>query len=145
MSALGQSLTKQYVALRKHSNLKRVYWVMDARSPGVGPWEDELRRFFAQEQLPFTVVLNKVDRLGEHPSDHRRRISPVVTELPKAVARVQRFIGTDQVPILETSGSGRPRSSRLWPGMVSGMPFPRSSIGQARTVRLQRWLILQGL
>lgn len=94
--ARGIGIMFQYLALRSRGNLRRVYWVMEASKSHKffrpTPRDEELLRFLYTERIPFSIVLNKVDRYGIE--DHNRLVCDV--------GAIYDFLGTDSVPILDT-------------------------------------------
>ena len=66
-SMFHQSLVKQYIALRKNANLKRVYWVFSVPDliayGGLRPREEDIALLLAAERVPFVAMLNKADIL----------------------------------------------------------------------------------
>ncbi|KAK7198415.1 50S ribosome-binding GTPase [Novymonas esmeraldas] len=129
------SILFRYLALRNGSNLKRVYWLMEAsaRTPvRFQPRDEELLAFLSREQIPFSVVLTKIDRHWRHCAELRRTTdqvgrdglvrlapaqleaqrpgSPLPVEAPEVgvarnVEEVCAFLGTDKVPILGVSAN----------------------------------------
>lgn len=119
LNALGVTLMRRYISLRKEGNLKHVYWLIEspqyefkmkyqshvnARSRQVArdvlriePRDEEMLDFLAHEKVPFTVLLSKADRLQDKPDRIRR-----------AIDDVHEFIGTDDIPVMPISC--RPRS-----------------------------------
>ncbi|RNF10570.1 GTP-binding protein [Trypanosoma rangeli] len=78
----------RYLALRCRGPLKRVYWVMEARG-SLQPRDEELFAFLKGEQIPFSVIMNKIDRFkGDH------------VALQRQMDRIWNFLGSDQVPVL---------------------------------------------
>ncbi|PBJ80301.1 hypothetical protein BCY84_01560 [Trypanosoma cruzi cruzi] len=78
----------RYLALRKQGPLKRVYWVMEARKP-IQPRDEEIFAFLREQQINFSVILNKIDRFkGDK------------VALQKQVNDVWDFLGSNQVPVL---------------------------------------------
>lgn len=65
----------RYLALRKGSNLKRVYWLMEASATSpvaIQPRDEELLKFLMREQIPFSIVLTKIDRHWRHCAEQQR-------------------------------------------------------------------------
>jgi GTP-binding protein EngB required for normal cell division len=94
--ARGVGMMFQYLALRSRANLRRVYWVMEASTSQKmftpTPRDKELLRFLYTERIPFSIVLNKVDRYGL--DDHNRIVCDA--------GSIYDFLGTTSVPILDT-------------------------------------------
>ena len=89
-SLQAQASVRQYIALRKHANLKRVYWVMDATKIGNTVVDPNIAQFLLGEQIPFTVVLNKIDLLGQSRGVRTTSVIPVLHEAFRQVRdRVQ--------------------------------------------------------
>ncbi|KPA84931.1 putative mitochondrial hypothetical protein [Leptomonas pyrrhocoris] len=126
------SILFRYLALRNGSNLKRVYWLMEAsaRSPvSFQPRDEEILAFLSRERIPFSVILTKIDRHWRLCADQQRKTAVIgkdglvhpghvkpkgssycCTTLPEeGVARNMRevfgFLGTDTVPILGVSAN----------------------------------------
>ena len=94
--ARGIGAMFQYLALRSRANLRRVYWVMEASNTQrlfqPTPRDHELLRFLYTERIPFSIILNKVDRYGLN--DHNR--------IMRDTGAIYDFLGTDSIPILDT-------------------------------------------
>lgn len=126
----------RYMALRKNGNLKRVYWLMEASARGpmlFQPRDVELFSFLAREQIPFSVLLTKVDRhWWRYREDSRKvdvvgkdgvvrpprldaarsvRITTPQEGIQRNIREVFDFLETDKVPILAVSAN-RLRPSR---------------------------------
>lgn len=124
----------RYLALRNGSNLKRVYWLMEAsaRTPmSFQPRDEELLSFLARERIPFSVVLTKNDRHWRHCAEMQRKtdlvrkdglVHPPVPQpegeeggvphvarpedgVERNVREVFDFLGTDAVPVLGVSAN----------------------------------------
>ncbi|KEG14566.1 GTP-binding protein [Trypanosoma grayi] len=83
----------RYLALRKRGPLKRVYWVMEAAKP-IQPRDEEIFAFLQEEQIPFSVIINKIDRYR----DDRNALQHHVEKLWK-------LFGSAEVPVLGTRAS----------------------------------------
>jgi GTP-binding protein EngB required for normal cell division len=105
-TVIGVTSMRRYISLRKQSNLKHVYWLLECpdvsvrhnRGGGrrnvvqrldIGPRDEEMLQFLVHERVPFTVLLSKVDRL--------RGNSP---QLHSLVDDVHHFIHTDKIPVM---------------------------------------------
>lgn len=78
----------RYLALRRQGPLKRVYWVMEAAKP-IQHRDEELFAFLQKEKIPFSVILNKIDRFhGDNAAFQQQ------------VHEIWNFLGSDQVPVL---------------------------------------------
>lgn len=128
----------RYLALRKSHNLRRVYWLMEASVHGpvsLQERDEDIRCFLAREQIPFSIVLTKIDRhyhyyakeraAREAPSPIgsekdgspvdgstlrqrlRRRLATPQEGIERNIAEIADFLGTDQVPILGVSANNR--------------------------------------
>lgn len=79
--ATAFSILFRYLALRNGGKgLKRVYWVMEASATSpmrFQPRDEELLHFLMAENIPFSVVLSKIDRhwrfYQEHKNPEKRR------------------------------------------------------------------------
>lgn len=124
------SILFRYLALRKDSNLKRVYWLMEAsaRSPvSFQERDEEILCFLAREKIPFSVILTKIDRHWRQYAEEQRttalvgrdglvhpghlvpergagpRIQLPEEGVARNVQEVFNFLGTDKVPVLGVS------------------------------------------
>jgi GTP-binding protein EngB required for normal cell division len=61
VAAQGQALTLQYLAMRKHANLRRVYWTIPANKPELSPIDHFIGTFLHKERIPYTILLTKFD------------------------------------------------------------------------------------
>lgn len=70
------SMLFRYLALRKHANLKRVYWLMEANARGpvqTQARDEDIRHFLARERIPFSILLTKTDRHWRAAMERSRR------------------------------------------------------------------------
>jgi GTP-binding protein EngB required for normal cell division len=110
-NALGVTLLRRYISLRKTGNLKQVYWLIECpryenklryrnhvntRSREVArdslriePRDEEMLDFLAHEKVPFTVLLSKADSLRDSPE-----------RIQRAMNDVYEFVGTDEIPVM---------------------------------------------
>ncbi|KAH9578970.1 GTP binding domain [Trypanosoma melophagium] len=78
----------RYLALRKKGALKRLYWVMEASKP-IQPRDEEILAFLQGEQIPFSLILNKIDRFHGDSGALQRQME-----------EIWEFVGSDKVPTL---------------------------------------------
>ncbi|ORC87396.1 uncharacterized protein TM35_000221950 [Trypanosoma theileri] len=78
----------RYLALRKRGALKRLYWVMEA-AKAIQPRDEEILAFLQEEQIPFSLILNKIDRF------HGDNVA-----LQRQMEDIWKFVGSDKVPTL---------------------------------------------
>ncbi|EAN80643.1 hypothetical protein, conserved [Trypanosoma brucei brucei TREU927] len=87
----------RYLALRSKGPLKRVYWVMEATKP-VQPRDEEIFVFLRNEQIPFSIIISKLDYFGGDGAALRRQVESIYN-----------FLGTEDVPVLGVrADSSRP-------------------------------------
>lgn len=100
----AQAITKQYITLRKHSNLKRVYLCIPADS-GLRHRDREFIRFLMGEGLSFTIVMTFLDALApsKTASQGENNWKEIMAEIPVAAKRIFDALGTDQVPFIEVN------------------------------------------
>lgn len=107
-NTLSTTLLRRYISLRKSSNLKQVYWMIECLGApfdrrrwmqrtlqqekttplGLGPRDEEMRDFLLHENVPFTILLSKVDRLKRD------------TDIHYLVDTVYNFLQRDDVPVM---------------------------------------------
>lgn len=120
-SANAFSILFRYLALRKRANLRRVYWLLEASAPAsrftFTARDEEILSFLTREEIPFTVVLTKLDRVTMAVA--RRRDS---TQLYR--------ITRDGIPVELSSGEDDCESSGDGSGALRRLPTADEMIGE---------------